>query len=613
MTRSDKRPSTTSRLAPALVVFAMVTLALGCEGRPRAGQPGDDQVASANEDHVAVIDLRRGVVELPGTSLLSGGGRNSHADLVEALRALPREERVKGVFVRIGTANLGVARADETGRLLATLRQSVPVVCHADGYGTGSLLLAARGCTEIWLSPAGSVDTYGIAAQLLFGRELLDRLGVQVDFIQVGRFKGAEEPFTRNEASPEAKRSLQRALRGLREAWVAGITEGRGQEVDPVALEDAPHTPDAAKALGAIDHVGFETEARDRVDELAGVSAHLTYFGPRSSTDGGVADVIRLLSGTEATRLPHVTVVRAEGAITVSGGGGLLSEGGIAERDLSKTLEELRRDPSVRAVVLRLDSPGGSALASDLLWHRLMALREDKPLVISVGGMAASGGYYMACAGSKVVVEASSIIGSIGVVAGKLSVKRPLEEQGIHTETVAARPGHDNRPLLGSPLEAWDDATRAKITRSIEHMYDLFLRRIAEGRELDVEAVAPHAEGRLMSGEDAVAAKLADEVGGLSRAIDLAAELAELDPEAEVPIRILRGGGGLLGLLGLDAEARAEAALELEKEAATRAARLLTAELLPYRRELAVFAASAAPLTSGEVVVAALPFAIAIR
>ena len=553
------------------------------------------------------------MVELPTGSLFAGSGRNSHADLVETLRSLAREDRVKGVFVRMGTATVGMARADETGRLLGQLRQTRPIVCHADGYSTGTLLLAARGCTEIWLSPAGSVDTYGIAAQLMFGRELLDRLDVQVDFIQVGRFKGAEEPFTRNEASPEARRSLQRALRGLRDAWVAGIEEGRGDRVDPVALEDAPHTPPAAKTLGAIDAVGFETEARERIEELAGVSAHLGYFGSRASSDGGVASVIRLLSGTEATRLPHVAIVRAEGAITVSGGGGLLSDGGIAERDLSKTLEELRQDPSVRAVVLRLDSPGGSALASDLLWHRLMALREDKPLVISVGGMAASGGYYMACAGSKVVVEASSIIGSIGVVAGKLSIKRPLEEQGIHAETVPARPGHDNRPLLGSPLEAWDDATRAKLTTSIEHMYDLFLRRIAEGRDLEVSAVAPHAEGRLMSGKEAVDAKLADELGGLSRAIDLAAELAELEAEGEVPIRILQDGGGLFGLLGLDAEARAEAARQLEEQAAARAARMLTAELLPYRRELEVFAASAAPLVGGEVVVAALPFAIAIR
>lgn len=607
-TRSRERPVSIAWLALLVIV-----LAVGCEGRPRQSGSEDDEAASSSEDHVAVLDLRRGVVELPASSLFAGGGRDSHADLVETLRALAGEERVKGVWVRLGTASLGMARADETGRLLAKLREAVPVVCHADGYSTGSLLLAARGCTEIWLSPAGSVDTYGIAAQLMFGRELLDRLDVQVDFIQVGRFKGAEEPFTRNEASPAARRSLQRALGGLRDAWVRGITEGRGESVDPVALEDAPHTPVAAKELGAIDHVGFETEARERIYELSGVRAHLGYFGSRASSGGGVASMIRLLSGTEATRLPHVAVVRAEGAITVSGGGGLLSDGGIAERELSKTLEELKQDPSVRAVVLRLDSPGGSALASDLLWHRLMALREEKPLVISVGGMAASGGYYMACAGSKVVVEASSIIGSIGVVAGKLSIKRPLQEQGIHVETVPARPGHDTRPLLGSPLESWDDATRAKITRSIEHMYDLFLQRIAEGRQMEVSAVEPHAEGRLMSGNEAVDAKLADEVGGLSRAIDLAAELAELDAEAEVPIRILQDGGGLFGLLGLDAQARAEAARKLEEEAAARAARMLTAELLPYRRELEAFAASAAPLMGGEVVVAALPFAIAIR
>jgi protease-4 len=596
---------------PSLLLFLLAFLA--CEGRPPTPRGQESEAASEHEDHLAELDLRSGAAEIPGASLLGGGRRDSHADLVELLRTIPRQERVKGVFVRLGVIQYGLSRADEVGRLLAEVRKERPVVCHADGLGTGSLLLAARGCSEIWLSPAGSLDTYGIAAQLIFGRELLDRLDVQVDFIQVGRYKGAEEPFTRNSASPEARRSLQHALRGVRSAWVTGVTEGRDEEVDPEALEDGPHHAEAAKALGAIDEIGFEEDARQRAYELTGVEGKVEYFGRRRSPEGGIASLVRLLSGTEATRLPHVAIVRAQGAITLSGGGGIFGDGGIAERDLTKTLAELRDDPSVKAVVLRIDSPGGSALASDLLWRRLMDLRREKPLVVSVGGMAASGGYYMACAGSKVVVEASSIIGSIGVVAGKLSVQRTLDEQGVHVETVPARPGHGKRPLLRSPLDSWDDATRAKLRQGIEHAYDLFVARIAEGRGLEADAIQPHAEGRLMSGADAVQAGLADEVGGLTRAIDLAAELASLQSEDEVPIRILRDDGGLLGLLGLDAAARAEAAERLEREAATRAAQVLTAKLLPYRAELTTFAASAAPLLSGERVVAALPFVIAIR
>ncbi|MCA9623539.1 MAG: S49 family peptidase, partial [Myxococcales bacterium] len=257
------------------------------------------------------------------------------------------------------------------------------------------------------------------------------------------------------------------------------------------------------------------------------------------------------------------------------------------------------------------DSPGGSALASDLLWRDLMKLREEKPLIVSVGGMAASGGYYMACAAQKVVVEPTSILGSIGVVAGKLSVAEPLAELGIHSEVVPARPGHDNRPLLGSPLTAWDEATRSKVLDGIQHAYDLFLGRIAEGRGLPRAAIEPHAEGRLMSGEAAVKAGLADELGGLDRALDLAIELSDLS--AGAPIRIVERESGLLGLVGLSPGARQEALAELERETARRTARLVAAGLVPYREELWAFAATAQPLLGGEHVVAALPFALIIR
>jgi protease IV len=599
------------RLAAALTAMALLLLP-GCDGRPRRAPASTAEEVGPLDPHVAEIDLRRGAPEVRSTSLLAGGRNDSFADLVKLLRTMPDEDRVKALFVRLGASQLSVSRADEIGRLLGALRDKRPVICHADGYGTGSILLAARGCSEVWLSPAGSVDTYGIAAQLMFGRKLLDRLDVQVDFIQVGRFKGAEEPFTRNDASPEARQSLQHALAGVRRAWLDGIAQGR-DGVDGDRLEEGPHHAQAAKALGVIDSVGFEDEARARAYEVAGVSGEIAYFGQSPAGANGIAGLVRLLSGADAANVPHVAVVRATGAITLAGGGGLFGDRGIAERDLSKTLDELRTDPSVRAVVLRIDSPGGSALASDLLWRSLMRLREDKPLIISVGSMAASGGYYMACAGTKVLVEGTSIIGSIGVVAGKLSVDRPLAEQGIFVETVPARPGHTARPVLGSPFSAWDDATRDKLREGIEHTYDLFLSRIAEGRGLDIASVEPHAEGRLMSGADAVQAKLADEIGGLSRAIDLAAELGDLQAEATVPIRVLRDGSGLLGLLGLEQNARVEAAERLEQQASARALELLTAELIPFRDELAVFAATAQPLIGGEHIVAALPFAIAIR
>jgi protease IV len=593
--------------------FALALLAVGCEGRPRQIEE-IEETTSAAEDHVAELDLRGGVPEEATVSFLAPARAESYADLLLRLRGLPSEPHVKGVFVRLANG-IGFARAEEIGRLLARVRANgLPVVCHSHGYNNSTMLVAARACDEIWLSPAGSVDTIGVAAQLLFGRALLDRLEVKVDFLQVGKFKGAEEPFTRTSSSPEARQSLERALSGLRTAWIDGVEEGRGKSADALGLEDGPLGAQDAKSRGMIDTIGFERDARKHAIERAAVDGKVDYFGGSQPEGGGMAELVRALSGSAGSNVPHVAVLRATGGIGMSRGGGLLGGGnGISEADLGKEVRRLEKDESVKAVVLRIDSPGGSALASDLLWRALMDLRAQKPLVVSVGGMAASGGYYLACAGNKIVVERSSIIGSIGVVAGKLSFGATLREAGVNVESVAAKPGGDaHRALLASPFEEWDEATRARLHATITEMYDLFIARIAEGRSMTPEQIQPAAEGRVMGGDDAKAAGLVDEIGGLDRAIDLAIELAAGD--STMPIDVVSSDHGLLELLGVGASEdrlAAHAALERRAQESVRAA--LGGALLPFRPEIEAFAASAAPLMQGERLLVALPLVVAIR
>jgi protease-4 len=591
-----------------------LTIALACfcacEGRPRqADGKHDEAPGQPTEPHLAEIDLRNGVSEEAEAPLFGPGGR-SHSHLVLRLRELERAEHSKGVFVRLGTATMGLARAEELGRLLGALREEkkLPVVCHADAYDNATMLLAARGCDEIWLSPAGEVDTIGIAAQLVFARAMLEQLHVKVDFLQVGKYKGASEPFTRDEASPEARESLRKALKGLRGAWLEGIEKGRGKSASKLEIEDGPHTAEHAKKLGLIDAIGFERQARDRAAERAGVTARVSYFGGRDKEDQGVASFVRLLSGTGSADVPHIAVLPTVGSITVSDGS-IFSQGGIVERDLVKTIERLKNNDNTRAVVMRIDSPGGSALASDLLWRALMDLREKKPLVVSVGGMAASGGYYLASAATKVVAERSSIVGSIGVVAGKLSFADSLAELGIHVEAVAAKEGAEARALYGSPLQGWDDATRSKILDGMESTYRLFVSRIAEGRGLTTAKITPYAEGRIMGGSDAQKAQLVDQLGGLDDAIELAIELTSSD--RAIAVQIVQEPSGLMSLLGADTP-EARASFAIEQQAARRTARSFTA-LLPYRRELEILTANVAPLAEGEHILATLPFALTIR
>ncbi len=602
-----------------------MAVASGCDGRARSGAgPASSAKPSRRIDLAAPalveIDLGRGLPEHVPASLFGGQGKHTLLDLVRLLPALRDDASTKGVFVRLGGGALPLARAAEAGRLLGEVRaKGKPVVCHAHDYANGTLLLAATGCSSLWVSPAGGVDSVGIAAQLVFAARLLDRLHVGVDFLQVGKFKGASEPFTRDAPSPEARASLEGALRGVRTAWLEALGKGRSPAVADQA-EDGPFTPAEAKARGLVDEIGTPDEARDAAKKAASVDRVAVRFGSAdtgSAASGGVLDVLRSLSGASHVGTPHVAVVRAIGAISMGGSPSPLPFGGsegITERDLGRTIARLTADGATKVVVLRIDSPGGSALASDLLWKKLIALRDKKPLVVSIGGMAASGGYYLACAATKVLAEPTSIVGSIGVVGGKLAIGDALEQLGVHVETVAAAPDPQKaaRATYMSPFTPWDAPTRARVLASMTSVYDLFLSRVADGRKLDVARVASSAEGQIFGGADAKQRGLVDELGGLADALKLARDLAKLPDDA--PLEVVGDQAPLFDLLDGDDDEDAESARGAFATRAERAAREVVVE--PWRAllpEVQTFIASVRPVVDGERTLAALPFVLSVR
>ncbi|HVY47794.1 MAG TPA: signal peptide peptidase SppA, partial [Minicystis sp.] len=546
------------------VAAALLVAAAGCDGRPHAatsGEGGGEEGAAGpafDGGVVDEIDLTQGEPELAPGSLFGPPRKRSHVDLVRVLRSVASDADAKGVYVRLGGASFALARAQEIGALLGAVRKKIPVVCHADDLNNGALYLAAAGCTRVWVSPAGGVDAVGIAAQLVYARSLFDKLHVGVDFLQVGKFKGAEEPFTRDGPSPEARASLEAALRGLRAAWIQGIATGRHLDHADEIVEAGPYSPWEAKKNGLIDEVGYGDDAKDEAKKLAHTEHVAMRFGTSEAAapvPKGLSGVLRALSGSGHATGAHVAVLPAVGAITMAPSRSLLGASeGISEKELGRLVTKVTKDASVKAVVVRIDSPGGSALASDLLWKKLMKLREKKPLVFSIGAMAASGGYYLACTGTKIVAEPGSIVGSIGVVAGKLAFGPALEQIGVHAETIAAAPGPGKatRAAYMSPLTAWDDATRARVLSSMQAVYDLFLQRVAAGRKLTVDDVAPSAEGRIFGGVEAKERKLVDELGGFDDARKLAAKLAGLPPDA--PFDVVSDQPNLFELLEGDGD-----------------------------------------------------------
>ncbi|MCU0694755.1 MAG: S49 family peptidase [Polyangiaceae bacterium] len=358
--------------APVHAVVLLAALAVApatfgaCQGRPRpapsgsvppaasaSGSPWLPENTDPGRPHVAELNFENGLPEVYGGGLFGSPKKRSFSDLVKLLGELERgeDDNVRGLVVRLGGGELGFGRAEEIAELLGRIRKRrTPVVCHADELSNAGYWVAASGCDRIWVSPGGSVDTVGIAAQILFGKRLLSSLKVDVDFLQVGKYKGAEEPFTRDEPSEEARESLLSALHGIRNAWLDGIQAGRSQAAREAA-ELGPYAPAEAVKNGLVDQVGYAGDARADALTQASVEQVVPRFGPRAEhvEPAGLVEVVRVLSGAAVgTDVPHVAVVRATGGITSRPSGSPFSDdGGIAESELRMTAG--LRSPSCRA------------------------------------------------------------------------------------------------------------------------------------------------------------------------------------------------------------------------------------------------------------------------
>lgn len=600
-----------------LLGLSLAASLVACEGRPQSGA-GSTPKPPRKGPSLLVFDLSSGVPEVESSGFFGPppGRRRSLDALLDALDEASRDKDAKGLVVRFGMAQIPLARSEEIAQALGKVRAKMPVYCHAHAYTNATLYLAAQGCSKTYVSPAGEVEAIGIAAQIVYMNKLLtEELHLDVNFEQVGKFKGAEEPLTRDGPSDEARQSLEGTLADMRKSWLAGIAAGKNK--GDLAVEDGPYSPTAAKAAGLVDEVGYEDEARDAAKAATGAVRDVVKFGPGSvaSDEDPMGDLVRALAGPSAAA--PIALVRATGEISMGGGGSPFGgESGITEAALSKELARVEKDDGIKAVVLRIDSPGGSALASDLLWHDLMKVRAKKKLVVSVGGMAASGGYYLASTGDAIFADATSIVGSIGVVGGKIAGGDALARIGVHAVTFAAdptNPGAQARAAYESPLIAWDEPTKKRVLESMTGVYDLFLARVSEGRKMPREKVAASAEGRIFSGREGKDRGLVDEIGGLWAAIAKARSLAGLPDDAAVEVMLPRPR--LAEMLGGSDDGADEKVPAAPMESAARAAAEseLTRVADALAPGLSTFAASMTPLARGEHTVCALPFALEVK
>jgi protease-4 len=591
----------------------LLPLALACSTRHRAATPSEEGSTRPSKDEARVIelDLTGGAPEAISGGLFALPATRTYTGLVRSLEKGLAASTTAGVFVRLDDGGLDLAQAQEVGDLLARfVKKGVPVVCHANGLSNATAAFVQRACTRRYLGAAGEAETVGIAAEVVYMRSLLDRLKIEVDFMHVGKFKSGPEPLLQDGPSPEARESLDFALGSIRDGWLALATKPDAK----AALELGPFSPPEAKAHGLVDELGYASDAVADAHRLAKTTATEAVFGPRSSGKRGVdlSDIVHaLVGGDNETTKPHVAVVPMEGAITTSGGGGPFSSGGITSQAMVKVLQRLARTDAVKAVVIRLDSPGGSPLASDLIWHELMNLRKKKPVLASVGGMAASGGFYIASGAQKIYAEPSSIVGSIGVFGGKLVFSPGLKELGISTFTFPANhvEGAAERAGYLSPLVPWNDDTRARMRAVMQAIYDLFVARVAEGRKMPADKVLTSAEGRIWSAPQGLERGLIDQIGGLEDAIVEARTLGKVPSDS--PVTVEGGAEGLLDMLNLGDDDETDASHIQAALARYEARRTIALDVIPER--LRPFVVSLAPLFMGESVIAALPYGLTVR
>lgn len=454
-------------------------------------------------------------------------GRNvvelSLHDILRSIEAAKENENIRGIYLEAGTLSAGPAHIDAIRKALIDFKRSGKfVVAYGGTFTQGSYYLCSV-ADKIYLNPQGLLLITGLSSETVFYKGLFNKLGVEMNVFKVGTHKGFPEKYTRKDLSPENREQIVSYQQGIWGNITGNIAESRGITtaiINQFADEGyAFATPEKAVELGLIDELKYKTDVDQYVMELAGQT------GKKLQTAG--LDKMKTIRQRKSVSPNKVAVLYAEGEIRPEDMSIYTSEQVISEK-LVRELVKLKEDDEVKAVVLRVNSPGGSAYISDQIWHEVMELKQVKPIVVSMGAVAASGGYYISCAANKIIAEPNTLTGSIGIFGLFPNATGLLDKIGISSDVVKTNRFGD----FGDISRPMRDDEKKLLQNYIERGYDTFLSRCAEGRGKTKEEIDLVAQGRVWTGEQALQNGLVDELGGLDTAITWAATLADLDSYA---------------------------------------------------------------------------------
>ncbi|OXA96207.1 signal peptide peptidase SppA [Flavobacterium hercynium] len=486
---------------------------------------GGDETVSVKSDSVIELDLKKinndyaGKYKDPLVTVFSNKKEIGLTDVINAIDAAKTDDKIKGISILNDESSLGLAQYKDLRNALESFKKSGKFVwAYANTYTQKEYYLNSVANT-VYLNPVGDLDFKGLSSEIMFFKDFQDKSGIHMEVIRHGKYKSAVEPFLDNKMSEANREQLTALLNSIWSTVVTDISKSRNipvAKLNEIADGLLARTPEMAKAQHLVDVVAYEDVYHNAIKKALKVTGDDDY-NKISISDYTQNNITTALTNSSSDQ---IAVIYAQGEIA-SGEGDVTV---IGEGAMRRSLQEARKNEDIKAIVLRINSPGGSALTSDLIWREIEITKKEKPVVVSMGNYAASGGYYIACNADKIFAESNTITGSIGVF-GVLPNFTPLANKlGINTEQVKT---HQNSANY-SPFVPVDENFKAFTQESVEHIYNTFVTHVAQGRKMTFAQVDAIAQGRVWSGSEALKIGLVDKIGGLNDAVAEAAKLAKV-------------------------------------------------------------------------------------
>ncbi|MCI4443159.1 MAG: signal peptide peptidase SppA [Lentimicrobium sp.] len=500
-----------------LFVFGIIMIAMIFGGESEEIAVKNNSVIELNLEHIK--NDYAGKYKDPWMTILADGEKVGLSDIINAIEEAKTDDDIKGISILNDNSDLGIAQYKALRDALEDFKKSGKfVMAYANSYSQKEYYLNSVANT-VYINPVGDLDFKGLSAELMFFKDLQDKTGVKMEVIRHGKYKSAVEPFLDNKMS-DANREQTLAL--LNSVWSSVLEDiSKSRKISTAKLNEIANgllarTPEMAKSEKLVDVVAYEDIYHNAIKKALKVDNDKDY------NKISILDYARKIATTSESfdSKDKIAIIYAQGEI-MSGEGDVNT---IGEGSMRRSLMEARKDKNIKAIVLRINSPGGNALTSDLIWREIELTKKVKPVVVSMGNYAASGGYYIACNANKIFAENNTITGSIGVFGILPNFTQLATKIGIHTEQVKT----NENAAEYSPFVPMDEKFKAVTLEGVEHIYKTFVSHVAEGRKMSFAQVDSIAQGRVWSGSQALKIGLVDKIGGLDDALKEAASLAKI-------------------------------------------------------------------------------------